>query len=123
MLVVCTCAYMRRVPRLKQWFLSEKKGFLGVFYKGTISPDEQNFVCKIVNIFSSFCLYSKSCLKGPLKKKTKIGIQDQLSLNAGQKYCRIIQAEHYAILLTFIKLPIVIEIFVLSIFELPFFDF
>ena len=35
MLVICTCAYMRRVPRLKQWFLSEKKGFLGVFYKGT----------------------------------------------------------------------------------------
>lgn len=27
---------MRRVPRLKQWFLSEKKGFLGVFYKGMI---------------------------------------------------------------------------------------
>ena len=36
LLVVCTCAYMRRVPRLKQWFLSEKKGFLGVFYKGKL---------------------------------------------------------------------------------------
>jgi uncharacterized membrane protein YbaN (DUF454 family) len=34
LLVICTCAYMRRVPRLKQWFLSEKKGFLGMFYKG-----------------------------------------------------------------------------------------
>ena len=34
LLVICTCAYMRRVPRLKQWFLSEKKGFFGVFYKG-----------------------------------------------------------------------------------------
>ena len=30
--------------------------------------------------------YSKTCLKPPLKKKTKIGFQDQLSLNAGQKY-------------------------------------
>ena len=33
--------------------------------------------------------YSKPCLKRPLKKTTKIGFQDQLSLNAGQKYCRI----------------------------------
>ncbi|XP_061186672.1 protein kish-B-like [Saccostrea cucullata] len=36
MLVICTCAYMRRVPRLKKWFLSEKKGFLGVFYKASV---------------------------------------------------------------------------------------
>ena len=38
-----------------------------------------------------------------LKKK------DQLSLNAGQKYCRMLQGEHSAILLTFIKLPFVIK--------------
>ena len=41
-------------------------------------------------------------------------INDQLSLNAGQKYCRMLQWEHSAILLTFIKLPFVIKIFVLS---------
>ena len=35
--------------------------------------------------------YSKTCLKQPLKKKTKIGFQDRLSLNAGQKYCRMLQ--------------------------------
>ena len=34
--------------------------------------------------------YSKTCLKGSLKRKSKIGFQDQLSLNAGQKYCRIL---------------------------------
>ena len=56
---------------------------------------------------------------GPLKKKTKIGFQDRLSLNAGQKYCRMLQGEHSAILSTFIKLPFVINIFVLSIFEWP----
>ena len=50
-------------------------------------------------------------------KKTKIGFQSQLSLNAGQKYCRMLQGEHSAILFTFMKLPIVIKIFVLSIFE------
>ena len=55
----------------------------------------------------------------PLKKKTKIVFQDQLSLNAGQKYCRMIQGEHSAILSTFIKLPFVIKVFVLSNFEWP----
>ena len=36
-------------------------------------------------------MYSKACLKWPRKKKTKIGFQDQLSLNAGQKYCSAIE--------------------------------
>ena len=38
------------------------------------------------------------CSKRPLKKKTEIGFQDQLSLNAGQKYCRFCNsfALHYA---------------------------
>ena len=47
--------------------------------------------------------------------------QDQLLLNAGQKYCRMLQVEHSSILFTFIKLPFVIKIFVLSIFEWPFY--
>ena len=51
--------------------------------------------------------------------KTKIGFQDPVSLNAGQKYCRMLQGEHSAKLSTFIKLPLVIKIFVLSIFEWP----
>ena len=65
--------------------------------------------------------YSKPCEKQPLSKRLKIGSQDQLLLNAGQKYCRMHQGEHSAILSTFIKLPIVIKIFVLSIFEWPFY--
>ena len=52
-------------------------------------------------------------------KETKNYFQDQLSLNAGQKYCWMLQGEHSAILSTFIKLPFVIKIFVLSIFEWP----
>ena len=61
--------------------------------------------------------YSKTCLKRPLSKRPKIGFQDRLSLNADQKYCRMLQGEHSAILLTFIKLPFVMKTFVLSIFE------
>ena len=59
--------------------------------------------------------YSKTCVKWPLSKRPQIGFQDQSSLKAGQKYCRMLQREHSAVLLTFIKLPFVIKIFVLSI--------
>ena len=58
-----------------------------------------------------YWLYSKTCLKWPLKK------EEQLSLNAGQKYCRMLKEEHSAILSACIKLPFVIKIFVLSFFE------
>ena len=61
--------------------------------------------------------YSKNCVKWPLSKRQKIGFQDQFLLNAGQKYCRMLQGEHSAMLSTFIKLPFVIKFFVLSIFE------
>ena len=48
-----------------------------------------------------------------------MGFQDQLSLNAGQKYCRMLQGEHSAILSTCIELPHGFRTFVLSIFEWP----
>ena len=75
------------------------------------------FQLKNVDIIN--CIYSKNCLKRPFKRKAKIGFQDQLSLNAGQKYCRMLQREHSAILLTFIKLPFAIKTFLLSIFKWP----
>ena len=64
--------------------------------------------------------YSKTCVKRPLSKRPKIVFRYQLKLNAGQKYCRMLPL-HSAILLTFIKLPFVIKIFVLSIFEWQFY--
>ena len=38
-----------------------------------------------------FLEYSKTCLKRPLKKETKIGLQYRLSLYTGQKYNRMLQ--------------------------------
>ena len=61
----------------------------------------------------------KPVLGGHSKRRPKIGFQDRLSLNAGQKYCRMLQEEHSAILSTFIKLPFFIKISVLSVFEWP----
>ena len=63
--------------------------------------------------------YSKTCVKRPISQRQKIGFQDKLSLNAGQKYCRMLR--NSAILSTFIKQPFLIKIFVLSIFEWPFY--
>ena len=48
-------------------------------------------------------------------KKTKNWI------NAGQKYCRMLEGELSALLFTFIKLQFVIKIFVLFIVEWPFY--
>ena len=75
----------------------------------------------VLRVNCMFLVYSKTCVKRPLSKSQEIGFQDQLSLNAGQKYCRMLQREHSAILLTFIQLPFVIKIFISSIFEWPFY--
>ena len=45
-----------------------------------------------------------------------LSILSGLSHNEGQKYCRMLQREHSAILSTFIRLPLLSKIFVLSIF-------
>ena len=75
------------------------------------------FTARIHNVWT----YSKTCVKQPLSNRQKTVFQDSFSLNAGQKYCRRLKGEHSAILLTFIKLPFIIKIFVLSIFEWPFY--
>ena len=64
---------------------------------------------------------STTCIKRPLSKRPKIGFHNQLLLNLGQKYCRVLPLEHSAILSTFIKLVIVTNIFVLSIYEWSFY--
>ena len=74
-----------------------------------------------LNTLTTNKIERNTCTVNPVlighSQKEKNGFQDQLSLNAGQKYCRMLQGEHSAILSTFIKLPFVIKIFVLSIFE------
>ena len=59
----------------------------------------------------------KPVLGSQSKRIPKIGFQDLLLLYASQKYYRMLPLEHSVILLTFIKLPFVIKIFVLSSFK------
>ena len=69
-------------------------------------PEYQHFTCTV-----------KPVLSGHSKNRPKNGFQDRISLNAGQKYCRMLQREDSELLLAFIRLPFVIKVFVLSIFE------
>ena len=59
-------------------------------------------------------------VKRPLSKRQKISFQDQLSLNVGQKYCRMLPFAECS-KGSNIELPFVIKIFVLTIFEWPFY--
>ncbi|VDM30892.1 unnamed protein product [Hydatigera taeniaeformis] len=36
LLLICTCAYMRRVTKLRNWLFSENKGFWGILYKAAV---------------------------------------------------------------------------------------
>ena len=65
---------------------------------------KENRCPTIQAVFGLNLIYSKTCVNRPLSKRPKIGFQDQLSFNAGQKYCRMLQGEHSAKLLTFINL-------------------
>ena len=99
-------------------FLASLCSWAGWFEPYLVRNLENMFSCEGPISFQLW-IYSKTCLKWPLKMKTKICFQDPLSLNAGQKYCRMLQGEHSAKFSTFIKLPLVIKIFVLSIFDWP----
>ena len=59
----------------------------------------------------------KPVLSRRSKRTPKIGFQYRLLLNAGQKYCRMLQGEHSAIHWTFTKLPFSIKTFILSSFK------
>ena len=60
-------------------------------------------------------MYSKTCVKRPLSKRLKIGFQDQLPLNAGGG------GGGGGGILQYFRPSLIIKIFVLSIFEWPFY--
>ena len=74
-----------------------------------------------VKVQRNLCIYySKTCVKQPLSKRLKLVFKTHYRLmrvNSIAEYSK----GHSAILSTFIKLPYVIKIFVLSISEWPFY--
>ena len=54
----------------------------------------------VFEIFSIKSMYSKTCVKRPLKNRQNKDLNDKWYLNEGHKYCRKLSLEHSAILLT-----------------------
>ena len=98
-------------------FFTEKQNYFVIITCDPLIYTKEHPDFTVSNIVYKGLIYSKTCLKRPLKKDQKIGFQDRLLLNAGQKYWKMLQREHSAILWTFIKLPFTIKTFVLSIFK------
>ena len=77
--------------------------------------------CGIYLVILTYFLtyYSKTCLKRPLEKKTKIGFQDRLSLNAGQTYCRMLQESILQYFRPSLSYHLPFKTYILSILEWP----
>ena len=54
LLVICTCAYLRSVPRLKKLLFSEKKGFLGALYKASVIGTRLHWVVSVTCVLMAF---------------------------------------------------------------------
>ncbi|KAF6038341.1 TMEM167B [Bugula neritina] len=56
LMFISTCAYIKKVPRLKSWILSEKKGFMGVFYKAAVIGTRLHIPVSLVSALMAFYL-------------------------------------------------------------------
>ena len=63
--------------------------------------------------------YGKTCLNCHSKRRPKISFQDRLSLNAGQKYCRMLQESILQYFRTSLSYHLSLRPFFLSIFAWP----
>ena len=77
------------------------------FQKAKMSPQDM----QLNNISCIFLKKSIKYCSSHSKRRPKIDFQDRLSLNADQKYCRMLLEEHSAIRSIFIKLTFAIKIF------------
>ena len=57
--------------------------------EGVVPPGQENKLLEI-SLFIALKCTVKPVLSGQSKRRPKISLQDRLSLNAGQKYCRML---------------------------------
>ena len=66
-----------------------------------------------VHAIAELIVYSKTCVKRPLKNRQNNDLNDKWYLNEGRKYCRMLPLEHSAIhsaiLLTYFKRKLVLK--------------
>ena len=100
--------------------ISSKYGSLSVYYWWRFRYRTcVSILCLAVAMqYIIYINYSKTCLKRPLKKEDQILVfKTNLCLMQVKSFAEWSKREHSAILSTFIKLPVVFKIIVLSIFE------
>jgi len=54
LLFISSCAYLKKVPKLKEWMFKEKKGFLGIFYKAGVIGTRLHIAVSLACIITSF---------------------------------------------------------------------
>uniref|UniRef100_A0A673TRV9 Protein kish-B n=1 Tax=Suricata suricatta TaxID=37032 RepID=A0A673TRV9_SURSU len=84
LLFVCTCAYFKKVPRLKTWLLSEKKGVWGVFYKGKIVAG-WGVTDRCDRNQAARCRGNRLCCNGLLRPVCKMNSKAPISSAANQE--------------------------------------
>lgn len=91
LLFVCTCAYFKKVPRLKTWLLSEKKGVWGVFYKAAVIGTRLHAAVAIACVVMAFyVLFIKWIPKHPFHQPPTKGTRVKKMLGAWAQ-CRRVQ--------------------------------
>ncbi|VDN51508.1 unnamed protein product [Dracunculus medinensis] len=74
-MLICTCAYLKRIPRINCWITQEKKGFFGIFYKASVIGIRLHSVISLLCIATScyilFIRYFKSSIPKGVKQNFK----------------------------------------------------
>ena len=86
-----------------------------LYSTNTIKVTEPALITR--NVCTKDTKYSKTCAKRPLSKRPKNGFQTNNCLMQVKSIAECSNGEHSTILSNFIKLSVVIQISVLSIFE------
>ena len=85
--VITVPAYFSQAERRAIMMAAELSGLNILQIMGDNAAGNNN-ICQTVKFFRTTV---KPGLRGHSKRTPKIGFQDRLSLNAGQKYCRMLQ--------------------------------
>ena len=92
--------------------------FISVF---TVCQSIRYRVTNKQRVKDAWCEYRKTCVKRPLLNRPKMVFNTVYRLMQVKNIAECSKGKHSAILSSFIKLPVVIKIFVLSFFEWPFY--
>ena len=110
----CLAQRHNAVPPVREKIIKEKKSQTR-YEKVNFSKDKG----KLIVLYERQDVYSKTCLKRPLKNRQNKDLNGKWLINEDRKYCRMLPLEHSAMLLTCIKRYLVLKTNFCVIFEWP----